>query len=184
MTSSQDTPAEDEAPRPWKKVRRVPRFLVLGLGVGYGLLALGAALFSERLIFQPHPSSCDSPPWLRTAQMDEEDSLALLYLPNPKAQWTVLYSHGNAQDLGDVKGYLEIMRDHGFAVLSYDCRGYGKSSGAPSVDAARQDAESAFDYLVEGAGHNDLFLVGGPAYWSAVTGFVDALRQTSPPDGE
>ena len=53
------------------------------------------------------------------------DSLATFFLPNPQAALTILYAHGNAEDLGQVATMLEEMQRNGFAVLGFDYRGYG-----------------------------------------------------------
>ena len=62
----------------------------------------------------------------------------------------LLYLHGN--DL-NIAGNLErIARLHrmGFSVLAVDYRGYGKSSGGPPSEIdVYEDAEAAWDYLVE-----------------------------------
>jgi fermentation-respiration switch protein FrsA (DUF1100 family) len=32
-------------------------------------------------------------------------------------------------------------------------------------------------YAIPGAGHNDTYLVGGEAYWKALSGFLDAVAR-------
>ncbi len=73
--------------------------------------------------------------------------IAAVHLPNPGATHTILYSHGNAEDLGHVRPVLEIVRDAGFAVLAYDYRGYGLSDGKPSEAATYRDIDAAWAHL-------------------------------------
>jgi hypothetical protein len=52
---------------------------------------------------------------------------------NPaQMRFTVLFSHGNAEDLGDDQPLLEHIKAAGFAVFAYDYQGYGTSEGRPS----------------------------------------------------
>jgi pimeloyl-ACP methyl ester carboxylesterase len=105
-----------------------------------------------------------------------DDSIALLHLPNPAAHFTILYSHGNAEDLGDVRPILEALHGYGFAVVAYDYRGYGRSSGSrPTARRATADAEAAYGFTVRslGVAPGRLILLGrsvgsGPAVHLAV----------------
>lgn len=114
------------------------------------LLAI-AYFLSERMIFQPPPATytADRLPieWVETG---DGARLAVLHLPNPDARYTILYSHGNAEDLGMVVPALERLREAGFAVIGYDYHGYGASSGGPpTVAGAERDAEAVFRYATE-----------------------------------
>ncbi|MDE5102410.1 MAG: alpha/beta hydrolase, partial [Trichodesmium sp. St19_bin2] len=75
-----------------------------------------------------------------------------IYLPLPKAEYTILYSHGNAEDLGEILPRLRDLRDIGFSIFSYDYQGYGTSQGKPSVKAAYQDVNAAYEYLTKKLG--------------------------------
>ncbi len=116
----------------------------------YVAFAAFAWLLSDRMIFQP-PS-----PSYRAGQLPivmvptEGGSIATLHLPNPRAAVTVLYAHGNAEDLGQLVPYLEELRRAGFAVLAFDYRGYGMSTGAPpSAKGATSDMEAVYHYAVK-----------------------------------
>ena len=73
--------------------------------------------------------------------------ISAVYLPNPAARFTLLVSHGNAEDLGDDRYWLENLRHAGFSVFAYDYEGYGTSEGKPSEKAAYEDEAAAYDYL-------------------------------------
>lgn len=113
----------------------------------YVVLGAYAYFFAERMIFQPQPSSYrDQPDTLKLTTSDGVQITAL-YLPNPKATYTILYSHGNAEDLGDSRSTLEALQRMGFAVFSYDYRGYGSSPGRASEQTTYQDIDAAYRYL-------------------------------------
>ena len=116
----------------------------------YVAFAAFAWLMSDRMIFQP-PS-----PSYRAGQLPivmvptDGGSIATLHLPNPRAAVTVLYAHGNAEDLGQLAPYLEELRRTGFAVLAFDYRGYGMSTGSPpSAKGATSDMEAVYRHAVK-----------------------------------
>ena len=105
----------------------------------YVLVGLWAFFFTDRLIFLPRPSSySDNGDFIELAS-GAGVKIAGVYLPNPEARYTILYSHGNAEDLGDILPRLRDLRDIGFAVFAYDYRGYGLSEGRPTVGGAYED---------------------------------------------
>ena len=118
----------------------------------YLALNVFAFFYAERLIFLPRPKSYqDSPEILKLTTLSGEQ-ISALYLPNPTATYTVLYSHGNAEDLGRIRQRLEHLRTLGVSVFAYDYRGYGTSQGTPSEQNAYQDIEAAYRYLTETLG--------------------------------
>ena len=123
---------------------------VLLLAFIYACFVLFAYLFSDRIIFIGQgwqPSYKDGQEILK---IDTKDGgkISALYLSEPNSEFTVLYSHGNAEDIGDIREVLEAFQHKGFSVLAYDYRGYGTSSGTPSEKTTYEDAEAAYDYLV------------------------------------
>lgn len=123
--------------------------LVKTLGFIYLCLVFFALLGADRLIFQPQPPGyVDSPNFIKL-KSGEGRTITALYLVNPSAEYTVLYSHGNAEDLGDIRYLLEEYRDKGFSVFAYDYSGYGTSEGTPSTRKVCEDADAALGYLVE-----------------------------------
>src|SRR5215813_8849549 len=63
--------------------------------------------------------------------------------------FTVLFSHGNAEDIGDDESLLERIRAAGFAVFAYDYQGYGTSEGRPSERHAYEDELAAYNFLLQ-----------------------------------
>jgi abhydrolase domain-containing protein 17 len=128
--------------------------IMLTFLVGVYVLLIALAIFSDRLIFQPHPAGYDletlarAAPGVQTFRIPcEFGGIAAAYLPNSGARYTLLYSHGNGEDMGDDLPILEEYRRAGFAVFAYDYNGYGASEGRPSEAAVYRDVEAAFDFL-------------------------------------
>ena len=150
----------------------------------YGLLLLTAWKFGERLMF-PAPGSSyrpDSLDGLITLTADDGVRIAALHLPNERARFTILYSHGNGEDLGNVLPVLEAIQRLGFAVFAYDYRGYGTSDGRPGVEGVTRDAEAAYAYVSATLGVPDDRLIlwgrsigGGPAVHLAAQHAVAGL---------
>ncbi|MFT5123134.1 MAG: alpha-beta hydrolase superfamily lysophospholipase [Verrucomicrobiales bacterium] len=67
----------------------------------------------------------------------------------PGARYTILFSHGNAEDIGDLESLLVDLRDAGFSVFAYDYHGYGTSEGRPSASHTYMDIRAAYLYLTE-----------------------------------
>ncbi len=107
-----------------------------------------AWLIPEKLIFQPPaPSYKDDASILKLRTSDGETIAARFYENDPAAH-TILFSHGNAEDIGHLDPFVRQIRDQGFAVLTFDYRGYGLSEGSPSEAKSYKDIEAAYDHLV------------------------------------
>jgi len=65
----------------------------------YVLVAAYVYVRADAMIFRPPPPTYDLLAQMRLIPMEGGDRLAVLYLPNPAATFTLLYSHGNAEDL-------------------------------------------------------------------------------------
>lgn len=125
--------------------QRLMRFLLLL----YVALCIYGWFFAEGKIFLPHPSSYQDNADIIKLTTTDGVKISALYLPNPKAKYTILYSHGNASDLGDLGSVLYKLKSLGFAVLAYDYHGYGTSEGKPSEKNTYLDINSAYQYLTK-----------------------------------
>ncbi|MEB3179284.1 MAG: alpha/beta hydrolase [Nostocaceae cyanobacterium] len=115
----------------------------------YLFFAIYVFFRADSMIFQPQSSSYqDSREIIKLTNADQS-RLAAIHLVNPTAKYTILYAHGNAEDLGDIRPILEDLRDVGFSVFAYDYRGYGTSEGTPSEKNAYQDIDTAYNYLTQ-----------------------------------
>jgi pimeloyl-ACP methyl ester carboxylesterase len=61
---------------------------------------------------------------------------------------TVIYNHGNGQNINRYWGRVELLWEMGFKVFIYDYEGYGKSEGTPSGEACYADAEASLSYVL------------------------------------
>jgi abhydrolase domain-containing protein 17 len=120
--------------------------IVRVVAIAYVIFAAGLWLAGNWLMFRPPPPSYRTVPGMVTIPVDG-DTLAAVWLANPAARFTVLYSHGNAEDLGGDGPLLQALHDRGFAVLAYDYRGYGRSTGRPSERKAYADESAAYAWL-------------------------------------
>ncbi|KAL3640080.1 hypothetical protein CASFOL_015048 [Castilleja foliolosa] len=97
---------------------------------------------------------------LRTRRGPE---IVAMYVRHPMASSTVLYSHGNAADLGQMyELFIELSIHLRVNLLGYDYSGYGQSSGKPSENNTYADIEAAYKCLEENYGtkQEDLILYG------------------------
>ena len=109
--------------------------MLLVIAALYIGLALFAYFLSDSMIFLPHPSSYQDSPEVLKITTASGKKISAVYLPNPAAGSRLLVSHGNAEDLGDDRNWLEDLRRAGFSVFAYDYEGYGTSEGKPSEKA-------------------------------------------------
>lgn len=89
--------------------------------------------------------------------------IVAIYVRNPLASLTVLYSHGNAADLGQMyELFVELSIHLRVNIMGYDYSGYGQSSGKPSEHNTYADIEAAYKCLEEkyGAKEEDIILYG------------------------
>ncbi|MDD2762599.1 MAG: alpha/beta hydrolase [Opitutaceae bacterium] len=114
----------------------------------YAALLAYAWLSSDRLIFLPPPPSYPDGPDILKIPAPDGVQLAARYLPRPQAKYTLIYFHGNAEDLGQVEPFLRQLRDRlGVSVVGWDYRGYGLSGGRPGEPAVLRDAHTMLAYV-------------------------------------
>mmetsp|Transcript_35803 Transcript_35803/g.55089 ORF Transcript_35803/g.55089 Transcript_35803/m.55089 type:complete len:279 (+) Transcript_35803:134-970(+) len=109
---------------------------------------MGDAISS--LLFQPPPPTYLHPSrhfWLNTAA---GGPIPAFFIERPNALVTILFSHGNAEDLGMIYDWFnDLARVLRVNIMAYDYTGYGKSNGTPTEDNCYADIEAAFRYLLE-----------------------------------
>lgn len=83
----------------------------------------------------------------------EGEQIPAIHREVPGAPFTILYSHGNGQDLGVIFELVAELADTtGCSVLAYDYVGYSLSrleGLLPSEDGCYRSVQCAFDHLVE-----------------------------------
>lgn len=115
----------------------------------YVCVVLFAHFYSNRMIFLPQKPSYEHNSGIIKIHSEKGVEISALYLSNPNSEFTILFSHGNAEDLGDIRDFLEIMQIKGYSVFAYDYQGYGTSSGRPSEKNTYKDIDAAYEYLVK-----------------------------------
>lgn len=117
------------------------------LALLYVFIAIVFIFFFNQMAFVPHPASYKLDDPYFTISTQEGEKIAVIHLANPNAQYTVLVSHGNAEDVGDLLPYLESLYNMNLSVVSYDYPGYGQSDGSPSEASTYRAHLAVYDYL-------------------------------------
>lgn len=133
------------------------RGLLVGSGIVYsGVVALGCH-FQEKLIF-PAPRTVFRTPASQgwpfdkvTLPVDGETTEGW-FVPLDGARGTVLFSHGNGENIANTIGQVVILRELGFNALVYDYGGYGASTGSPSETRCYDDIRAMWEYLTKTRG--------------------------------
>ncbi|GAA0164839.1 hypothetical protein Leryth_011029 [Lithospermum erythrorhizon] len=83
------------------------------------------------------------------------NKIVAAFWKHPKGKLTLLYSHGNAADLGQMQElYIELRAHLRVNIMSYDYSGYGGSSGKPTEFNTYYDIEAVFNCLENEYGIN------------------------------
>ncbi|KVH90189.1 hypothetical protein Ccrd_007809, partial [Cynara cardunculus var. scolymus] len=91
------------------------------------------------------------------------NKIVAFYLKNPCARLTLLYSHGNAADLGQLFDlFVQLKANLRVNLMGYDYSGYGASTGKPSELNTYADIEAVYECLETeyGISQEDLILYG------------------------
>mmetsp|Transcript_2124 Transcript_2124/g.5233 ORF Transcript_2124/g.5233 Transcript_2124/m.5233 type:complete len:333 (+) Transcript_2124:94-1092(+) len=76
------------------------------------------------------------------------NSVHAFHFKRADAHGTLLFSHGNGTDIGNMYEYLcDLCRELGSDIFAYDYSGYGESSGVPSEADLCADIDAAYQYL-------------------------------------
>lgn len=141
----------------------------------------------SKLTFQaPDPTYTKDPNliWLHTS----EHEVIPAFFIDRDAKFTLLFSHGNAEDLGMIIQYFrEVSHILEVNIFAYDYTGYGMSTGEPNEQAVYADIEAAFKYLrdIIGIPWTEVVLYGrsigsGPSVHLATRTAVRAMVLQSP----
>ncbi|XP_076896339.1 uncharacterized protein LOC143549295 [Bidens hawaiensis] len=91
------------------------------------------------------------------------NKIVAFYLKNPYARLTLLYSHGNAADLGQLFDlFVQLKANLRVNLMGYDYSGYGASTGKPTELNTYADIEAVYECLQTeyGVSQEDLILYG------------------------
>lgn len=172
---------EEARPSLLRKVLRVSSIVALALVIAVlGLLLVRP----EALLFHPSPQLASTPAAIgldfERVEITTADGETLVawYVPadgSANADGVILYCHGNAGNIGGYVPKLPAMRQLGHALLIFDYRGYGESSGRPTVAGTRLDIEAVWDHLVNERGYAPAQIV----LWGRSLGGAIAIDQAA-----
>src|SRR3954469_19640555 len=94
----------------WWKLVGVP---AIWIAIGFVLLTIVACSMVNGGLYYPNYGSRRAPAGMQKIKTPDGAEIAVLYLPNPKAHYTIWFFHGNAEDLGDMESFLIELRDRG-----------------------------------------------------------------------
>lgn len=83
-------------------------------------------------------------------QTQDGETISCWYIPAGGYEGSgkvILFSHGNAGNIGDRLGTIQVFNRMGYDVMIYDYRGYGASTGTPSEQGTYWDALTAWNYV-------------------------------------
>ncbi|XP_020870519.1 protein ABHD17B isoform X2 [Arabidopsis lyrata subsp. lyrata] len=109
------------------------------------------------------PSAGDPSLDVKVVKTRRGNKVTAFYLRNPNARLTLLYSHGNAADLGQLFDlFVQLKVNLRVNLMGYDYSGYGASTGKPSEYDTYADIEAVYECLQTdyGVGQEDLILYG------------------------
>jgi len=100
------------------------------------------------IVFQPPPPSYDRNPRLIELKTDRGQKIPAYFLRKRGAHFTLLFSHGNAEDLGLILGYFLDMADLlNCNFFLYEYTGYGISTGTAEEACVYSDIMAAYNYM-------------------------------------
>jgi len=89
--------------------------------------------------------------------------------PSPKARFSLLFFHGNGEIVSDYDNLAGHFNAMGAELIVADFRGYGQSTGAPTLRAALEDVHKIFDHLKSNNKFKEKVCIMGRSLGSAPT---------------
>jgi fermentation-respiration switch protein FrsA (DUF1100 family) len=132
--------------------------LSYGKLAGLGLLAVvavyvaftfAARVLASKLLYHPEYGASGPPAEAQRIRGSDGREVVVVYLPQPGAEFTLWFFHGNAVALADTTPKLRAFREAGFSVFAVEYPGYGGAPGAPSEAEIYTTARAARRYLRE-----------------------------------
>lgn len=144
---------------------KVLLYLLYFIGFLFIVLLLIAYYMQERLIFFPEKLPQDytfnfQETYEEVYLTSGEATIHALHFKVNKPKGVVLYFHGNA---GSLRGWGTLAPDFiskGYSLFIIDYRGFGKSTGKISEQALHEDAQAAYNYLLQLYSPQDIIIYG------------------------
>ena len=155
-------------------IGNVSILLVTSLCIAYAGLNVYAAICANNMIFPVPPSSYQDDDQILKLQGSDGESISAYFLKNDSSDRLLIYSHGNGEDIGQIRPLLEHFQQLGASILAYDYPNYGTSTGRASESGTYAAIEATFKYATESLGYTPerITLYGrslgsGPSTWLA-----------------
>ena len=163
-------------------IANVSILLFCSLCVAYAGLNAYALVRAHALIFPVPLSSYEDDATIFKLTTRDETPISAYFLPASPSGGSpagpgnqlLIYSHGNGEDIGMARPFLELFQKRGISVLAFDYPGYGTSGGEPSEAGCYAAIEAAYAHAVGELGYTpaNITLYGrslgsGPSTWLA-----------------
>ncbi len=145
----------------------------------YFLLVVFAWVYADRILF-PHPSD----PTYSSSEVDfyalTEDGSKIpcihIKAANPNGM-TILYSHGNGEDLGMIRTRLKEISKFGCNIIAYDYPGYGLHSGKPTEEGCYQAIVCVYEHILSQFGvSNESIIAWGRSLGTGPSCYLTSIR--------
>ena len=107
----------------------------------------------QMFLFHPRPESGRSISATDTADIiipvESEIRIGARFHFSEKSACNILFFHGNGEIVADYDEFGQMVNQQGINFLAVDYRGYGRSSGQPTVSAMMRDCHVIFDYVIQ-----------------------------------
>lgn len=80
--------------------------------------------------------------------------------PSTKPHGVIIHFHGNARNLTNHVGHVRWLTNHGYFVVTFDYRGYGRSDGKPSREGLILDGQTVLRHFARQFDSYPIFVIG------------------------
>ncbi|SHJ35225.1 hypothetical protein SAMN02745181_1849 [Rubritalea squalenifaciens DSM 18772] len=137
--------------------------MVLSLISIYLMLLVVAVFFAHKLVFYPPSDHYDETlPHLTLIDDGQGGKIATVHYQAAKGKPTIFWSHGNAEDIGQLTDLFREFSGLGYGVIAYDYPGYGLSDGAATEKTCYATIDKVWSHATEKLGikEQDIILLG------------------------
>jgi len=107
-------------------------------------------VFADRMLFPvPRPASYGTDFSNLVLELENGEKVHCLHLKSPNPSLSIIYSHGNGEDIGMLKDLLLLWKEPSWEIIAFDYPGYGLSEGKPSESGCYEAISVVYEHLVE-----------------------------------